>query len=485
MRIAAGARRRAERRARSGAASASASDEPARREQRGRGAASARSPREPDPLAGVERVGVELRVQALDRLQRDAGLVRDRRQRVAASGPCRRGGLVFFADLPRRRLSSASPAACCRCRVDERLVVEQRVVDDGEHRHHAADQGDGASQRPRLRVTIDHGLAEHTARRQRGRSRQRPCQRAQSLGLGTRGLRRLAAVLLVGADDPARGGDEAAGPAGREGGREVLTRPPCAPMPGSRNGARGISSRRRTRCSGTVAPVTAPTSAGRRRAPASPSPATIRATRSHTRSPPRWRGPATSAAPGFEVRTRTNRPGARARASELERVGAQVRVDGHGVGTEALDFAERRGRGAEERLGVGGGGDVDVAALGIGEHEQAAARARARRRVRARSSRAAPRRSKQASCGLTATHAGPAASMAAAQWAATAAAARSAGPVRVAAALASGHSFAGSGSSPRTICDSRDATAAASRSPKCTPADASRCCVSRALSAYA
>ena len=81
----------------------------------------------------------------------------------------------------------------------------------------------------------------------------------------------------------------------------------------------------------------------------------------------------------------------------------------------------------------------------------------------------APRRSKQASCGLTATQAGPAASISAAQCARTAAAARLAGePSAGTSSSASGHSWAGSGSSPRTICDSRAATRSASRSAKGT-----------------
>src|SRR3954470_9563475 len=82
----------------------------------------------------------------------------------------------------------------------------------------------------------------------------------------------------------------------------------------------------------------------------------------------------------------------------------------------------------------------------------------------------APRRSKQATCGFTATQAGPAAAMSAAQCTATAAAARSAGaPSAGATATASGHRRAGSGSRPRTTCDSRSPTSAASRAPKAAP----------------
>ena len=106
---------------------------------------------------------------------------------------------------------------------------------------------------------------------------------------------------------------------------------------------------------------------------------------------------------------------------------AEERVDGHRVGAETLDVAERRRRGAER-------------APGRRRRRRRRCRRACRRRSRAgRRSRAwatvavsavqpgAPRRSKQASCGLTATQAGPAASMSAAQCAVTAAAARSAG----------------------------------------------------------
>src|SRR4051794_24200482 len=76
----------------------------------------------------------------------------------------------------------------------------------------------------------------------------------------------------------------------------------------------------------------------------------------------------------------------------------------------------------------------------------------------------APRRSKQATCGLTATIAAPTASITARQWARTAAAARAAGVVPSAARAAPGQRRPGSGSRPSTICDSRSATIAASRS---------------------
>ena len=77
----------------------------------------------------------------------------------------------------------------------------------------------------------------------------------------------------------------------------------------------------------------------------------------------------------------------------------------------------------------------------------------------------APSRSKQASCGLTATQAGPACSISERQCAATAAAARSAaGAVGAGRAGPVPASFAGSGSRPRQIWLRRSSTSAASRS---------------------
>ena len=83
-----------------------------------------------------------------------------------------------------------------------------------------------------------------------------------------------------------------------------------------------------------------------------------------------------------------------------------------------------------------------------------------------------PRRSNHATWGLTATHAGPAASISSSHWAAIAVAARSAAdPASAAASRACGHSRAGSGSRPRTTWERRRSTAAASRSAKPAAAD--------------
>src|SRR4051794_25626761 len=83
----------------------------------------------------------------------------------------------------------------------------------------------------------------------------------------------------------------------------------------------------------------------------------------------------------------------------------------------------------------------------------------------------APSRSKQASCGLTATHDGPAASIASRQWRSTAAPVRAAtssgGASRAGSApTASGQRADGSGSRPSTIWLRRSSTSAASRSAK-------------------
>ena len=127
------------------------------------------------------------------------------------------------------------------------------------------------------------------------------------------------------------------------------------------------------------------------------------------------------------------------------------------------------GRLAHQRLGVGGGRDRHVAALAVGDHEQAVVARDRRRCARAPPSRARPRRSKQASWSLTATQAGPAATIAARQCSATASAvsarARSA-LARPGRALTPGQSAAGSGSSPSTTRLRRSSTSTASRSAK-------------------
>ena len=92
----------------------------------------------------------------------------------------------------------------------------------------------------------------------------------------------------------------------------------------------------------------------------------------------------------------------------LEGVAAEQRVDGEGVRPEAGHRAPR-GRGlADERLAVGPRRARHVTALAVGDDEQPPLRAAAAVSASARQP-GAPRRSKQASWGLTATQAGPAA----------------------------------------------------------------------------
>ena len=164
--------------------------------------------------------------------------------------------------------------------------------------------------------------------------------------------------------------------------------------------------------------------------------------------------------------------GARGLDQRLERVAAEQRVDGQRVGARGRRRAEGRRRRADQRLRVGGGGDGDVAALAVGDDEQAGGAGVRDTSPRSAAQPGAPSRSKHASCGLTATHAGPAASISAAQWPPTAAAARSAAvPDGGAAPTAPGHSRAGSGSRPSTSWDSQrrllSRAASASRPSPC------------------
>ena len=190
---------------------------------------------------------------------------------------------------------------------------------------------------------------------------------------------------------------------GANAGARSSTRPPCAPMPGSRNGACGMSSRMRAMCSGTVAPTTAPTS---------DSPLAALRRCAELGDDLRQALPDRAALAGeLEVLdiggTGVRRPhehedacAGRARAVDerLQRVDAEQRVGREGVGAESGDLAERCRRAADERLRVGGCGDRDVAALAVGEDEQAALlgvgdggceRRSSRRRQGARSRRAA------------------------------------------------------------------------------------------------
>ena len=155
-----------------------------------------------------------------------------------------------------------------------------------------------------------------------------------------------------------------------------------------------------------------------------------------------------------------------------QRVAAQQRAHGQRVGAQALDLAE--GRRASRRRTPARRPAPRCRCHRAWRRRSPPGRAARRRRITSRSAAhpGAPRRSKHATWGLTATHCSAAASSTSRQCAATARAARSAaartgrGAVPPASSSASGQRRAGSGSSPRTICDRLRWTQPASLSPK-------------------
>ena len=202
-----------------------------------------------------------------------------------------------------------------------------------------ATSASGASKRAGLRPAIEAMIAPPGGLLRRAPGRARAGARPRR-GRRRRGRRRAARARR----DRARRGHQPAGAARCERGREARDSPPCAPTPGSRNGvaasaracARGARERSRRR----------PRRRRRAARPGSPSSATMRASRSHSGRRASSRS-CRSAAPGFEVRTSTKTPAPRrARGVEQrrERVAAEQRVGGEGVGAEALDVAERRRR---------------------------------------------------------------------------------------------------------------------------------------------
>ena len=180
--------------------------------------------------------------------------------------------------------------------------------------------------------------------------RSAPCLLAQPLGLGAGGLGRCAWAGLVGVGDRARGGDQPAGAAGRERrARAPRRRRPGRRCPGSRNGrvrhqlaqAREVLGLGRAGDGADVGEARAARSAELGDQSARAAPTAARRSRA--------RGPAGRRRPGLDVRTSTNAPAALARAvvdQRLERVAAEQRVGGEGVGAEAVDGAERRRRAA-------------------------------------------------------------------------------------------------------------------------------------------
>ena len=257
--------------------------------------------------------------------------------------------------------------------------------------------------------------------------------------------------------------------------RPARRRDPRACRPGRRRrgsgrSSRGISSRSRPSAAGSVAPTTAPMPLSPRLArPAAGALSATRRRAARAAGRRRRRRSWTSAAPGLEVRTRAKTPAPASRGGgdqRLERVAAEQRVGG--------ERRRRRGR-ATGPQGV----SSRRPAPGRRPRRSPARRRACRRRPPAARRRGAaaqtsssapqpgaPRRSKQASCGLTATQAGPGRARSGARQCATTAAAatsprmpatsRPSGPAR--------RQPAGSGSRPRQTWLRRSSTSAASRS---------------------
>ena len=275
-------------------------------------------------------------------------------------------------------------------------------------------------------------VGEHRAGRAPQRCGERPGRGAQALGLAARGGGGRAAGRLVRGRDRARGGHQAGGGVGGERGREVLDAAALGADPGQQedrprhelahardvlgrggadDGADVVQAgrlRRRLRRARRRPPRRAPTAARR----------------------PRARGPRRRRRRGWTCGRARTSPRAAARAASTSTSSVSTPRYGLAVNAstpQAGDVAERRRRGADQRLAVGRRRHGDVAALAVGEDEQARPRGACSTTSVSAAHPGAPRRSKQASCGLTATQAGPAASISARQCATTAAAARSAG----------------------------------------------------------
>ena len=183
-------------------------------------------------------------------------------------------------------------------------------------------------------------------------------------------------------------------------------------------------------CSGSVAPTTAPIPLSPRSPSSRPESPSTSAARRSCSGRSRRRQVLDVGGARIAGADQGEDPGSGAlgrRDQRLQGVEAEQRVGGEGVGPEPRDRPPRGRRLADQRLGVGGGGDRDVAALAVGDRQQPGLAGGVRRPRSSAAQPGAPRRSKQASCGLTATQAGPARSIRrAAVRRATAAAARSA-----------------------------------------------------------
>ena len=268
---------------------------------------------------------------------------------------------------------------------------------------------------------------------------------------------------------------------GANAGARSSTRPPCAPTPGSRNVACGISSRARARCAGTVAPTTAPTSLR----PDSPTPGAPSSLDDRGQALPDR--PAAGELEVLDVggarvrrahqREHPGARGARRRHERLDRVRAHQRVDRHHVRAETLDRAERRLEPADQALRVGGGAHRRCRRACRRRSRAGRLPARARRPPPSALQPGAPSRSKHASWGLTATQASAVASIRALQWPdrargalAAASPRRAAGDAAPPAGSARARSQPATARSDRDRCRARSATrASATRAARVSP----------------
>ena len=246
-RIAAGARMRGAARADAGRASATATHERAQREQRAARARARAVTAELERWPGCSESRVELGLSARARSTVTpvsigiADSVSPRLHdvgRVGVGAPSRRW---------LRRASSSSSLLVERVPVARRASSLSRVVDDDVARPpRATSSASGRQPAARLRVDDRPWPGRSIGRGRAGpRSPERPGRVAQALGLaraaaaaGSPPSCSWARTIERDARDEARRRARARRPGARS-----STRPPCAPTPGSRNGARGISSR--------------------------------------------------------------------------------------------------------------------------------------------------------------------------------------------------------------------------------------------------
>ena len=288
----------------------------------------------------------------------------------------------------RRRLRCRRPAARGRDHDDH----QDEGRDQGHHGEHADDLVRLVVRHPRAAI-VPGGLPPHAGASRRpdgpGAPRRRPPGRRR---------RRCCAAAATSTE---------AGRPGASAGPRSSGLPPCAPIPGIRKIESGISSRSRPE---VLRRGRADHGAQRRRGPtrrraAARSPRPARPAPRAADGPPScasW----SRAAPGLEVRTSRKTPAPAAVGGvdqDLDRVLAEQRVGGEGVGAEARDGPPGRLRLPDQRLAVGLRGHRHVAALAVGDHQQAGlARGRAdlgpapasreRRAARSRRAAASPRR---------------------------------------------------------------------------------------------